>query len=330
MDRRRYLTGITTTAALGLAGCSSDTSVSNPDESGTDTGDRSAGTFSLNETAIFRSGDGEELSYTPVGARVDDVLLYQSGSSIYSTSPDSSDRVYLSVEIEAENTGSESVDLPQSPTVQLSGTQYESTTTRAYGENEYDPYQEVRPGATTGGWIVYPIEYAESTAKLSADFQSFSDVATAEWEFEVSDLVRRTYDRTGLNLREAAEISTGDHGYLVMPTEVEETQSYEYGSSYTFTEEAGTGNKFVLVTLQSENTGEGTISIPTSRDISLRAGSSQYEAENYRKDNEEYDGGDIAPGIVREGVVQFEVDESVSAYELQVRLTDDITATWNL
>ena len=99
--------------------------------------------------------------------------------------------------------------------------------------------------------------------------------------------------------------------------------------SYEYDDEAAAGSKFILVTISAENVGSERVAVPSTWDMSLITGDSQY-GEGYYSGGDEYRGGGISPGMVREGVVLSEVDESASSYELRIELTGGITASWTL
>ena len=111
----------------------------------------------------------------------------------------------------------------------------------------------------------------------------------------------------------------------------EESQLYTYGSGqFDYEQTPAEGNKYVFVTVRAENTGQSIVSVPTTYDLSLISESSQFSSEFYRGDQTVYEGGEISPGINREGIVLFEVPESASSYQLQANLTREIGATWDL
>ncbi|MFC6756193.1 MULTISPECIES: DUF4352 domain-containing protein [Haloarcula] len=343
MDRRRLLALASSGLALGIAGCSEEGTIGTPDgedEEEDDPADSTAteeaseadsSTFELGETAVYRESDDDELAFTPRDADLKDALVYSNSSSLYSEVPDQSGRTFLRVEVEAENTGSEPVDVPADPPLTIDGKQYETTFTSAYSNSSYDQFQEIQPGASVSGWLVYEIEPSDGTGELIADFDQFSESTTATWRIDVGSLERETYDYPDLSAGDTLEFGTEDRRFSIGPTSVEEAQSYTYSSSdYTFEEEPDSGDKFVFVTLSAENVGDERVTVPSTFDISLIAGTSESDVSYYSGDRTEYEGGEISPGIAREGILLFEVDESATSYELAVELTSEITARWNL
>ena len=155
---------------------------------------------------------------------------------------------------------------------------------------------------------------------------------TAEWRIDLGSLERETFEYEDLSTSETAEIGTTERRFAIGPTATEETQSYTCSSSsgsYECNHEAAAGSEFFLVTISAENVGSERVAVPSTWDTSIVTDNSQYE-EGYCSGRDEYRGGGISPGIVREGAVLFEVDESTSSYELRIELTGDITANWTL
>lgn len=85
-----------------------------------------------------------------------------------------------------------------------------------------------------------------------------------------------------------------------------------------------------LRTVVAENTGDTAVRIPAYFDIWLVDDSFQSEASVYKDESERYEGGKLAPGVRREGVVLFEVPASVTSYTIQVELADGIMASWEV
>lgn len=306
LNRRTVLKLSTVGITAGLAGCSSnDGSVSTP-------GPDSSGTFELGEAAIF-SNDESELSVTPLSASFHDTLLYTRGSQIYSDSPDSAAHTYLAIEMELVNNGSGSIELPDDPVLTLDGTQYEQTSTSAYSDSVYDAYRELQPGVSATSWLVYDVEYTEATASLIAEF---GNGGTATWEFSTGSLDREVFAYSDLTIGEGVSLGIDDRQYRLTATSAEER---EYAD----------GN-LLLVTFKAENTGAAPVEVPDLYDFILLSGSSQHDAMVWTGESEGYNGGEIAPGVVREGIIPFEVPETTSAYTLQTRLTEDIAASWSL
>jgi|GEM_PF-2254646 hypothetical protein len=343
LDRRTILAVLSSGVAASIAGCSDDGTVGTPNDDDDDDEEDSNGTeqssetddsgFELGETAVYRN-DQEELSFTPMSARLRDLLVYTGSysNSLSTEAPEQAGHTFLTIEVEAENTGNEPLSLPGDPVLVLDGTQYETTYTGAYSGTGYDQYREIQTGVSVSGWLVYEIEPSESAARLIANFDEFSDSTTAEWGIDLGSLDRETWEYENLSMGDQAEFGIEDQRFTIGPTAIRETQSYTYTYSsggYEYEDEAATGSKFVLVTIAAENVGSQQVDVPDTYDMSLIAGNSQYSA-GYYSGQGGYEGGEIAAGIVRDGLVVFEVDESASSYELQIELTNDITASWSL
>ena len=86
------------------------------------------------------------------------------------------------------------------------------------------------------------------------------------------------------------------------------------------------GNQWALVELHGENTSDEAERLPTPwMDFALITNGSQYDPTSVLDTNpyEEFDGGEIQPGIEREGVVVFEVPEELERADLEVVWHDD-------
>ena len=333
----------------GLAGCGEDAEVvteNQDDNSGNEDGqngnsdnsqnpdqqtDQQSTTFEFGETAVYTSGDASELAITPTQAQLRDSLIYTTSNSVFSEVPDSSEQAYLTIQVEAENRGSESVRTPSSVVFTHDGSQYDVTYTQKYSNSTFVNYSEIQPGAATTGWVVFMIQPNDSEGRLIAEFTAFEDAPVAEWTVDVGGLDQITRDYSGLSAGETATIGTGTTQYSTTAVSAAETQSYTYGSGqFDYEQTPAEGNKYVFVTVRAENTGQSMVRVPTTYDLSLISGSSQYSSGLYRGDQTVYEGGEISPGITREGIIQFEVPESASSYQLQANLTREISAMWDL
>lgn len=336
---RRRLLLLSSAGVAGLAGCS-ETSVNSPDgQDGTnggsdgdsESGGTQGGSFELGQTAEFTVGEDTAIDFTPTRAILHEAFVYSTSGSLFSEVPERSGRLFLTIEIKAKNTGSESFRPPSTIVFTSGGTQYDLTYTSAYSESSFAQYSEIQPGASRTGWVVFEIPSSATKGSLIAEFQTVTGSATGKWSVDLSDADKKILDIEELSSGESASIGTETTSYSMSALSVEETQSYDYSiDEYSYTEEAGDGKKFILVTVQSENTGERTVSVPSTYGMSLISDGSQYDAGRYRDDDDAYEGGEISSGITRRGIVQFEVPESASSYTLQADLTQDLKATWEL
>ena len=117
---------------------------------------------------------------------------------------------------------------------------------------------------------------------------------------------------------------------------VELTDSYEWsgGSGSTYTEEAPDGKQFAWVYLTAENRSGDTEFLPLDWDIYIRSGNRQYDAELVLRDEGQYEGGQVGPGIVRDGWLNYEIPADLAVSDLSVvwhesGIFDEWTATWS-
>lgn len=89
-------------------------------------------------------------------------------------------------------------------------------------------------------------------------------------------------------------------------------------------QESETG-QYVFVTLRTQNQGDVPKSLPTSYDFQIIANNRQYDSSYLLNEpldvGEPYEGGEVQPGIVREGYIAFEVPEDVNK--------QDVSIVWN-
>lgn len=105
---------------------------------------------------------------------------------------------------------------------------------------------------------------------------------------------------------------------------VELQDSYTY-VGYSGDEQEKTapdGKQFAFVTFRSENTAGEPEFAPTDYDIVLLSGQTQYDSKFINKEEGKYEGGEIQPGVVREGWIAYEIDDSLNVSDLEVVWSD--------
>jgi hypothetical protein len=327
-SRRKFIGVTGVVIGVPISGCSEDTDgdVVTPTD-GQDDGDApSSDGVNVGETLLYQQ-DGKKLAFTIKSAELRDHLIYTQSNYIYSEVPETQDHTFLLLRTKVENTGESPVSTPDGLTLVIDGSQYETAGAYSF-EPRYDGYNELLPGASTEGWIIFPVPPVDSQARFSVDFSSFGESNTGTWLISLSELERIQYDYSGNELGEKISFGTDQTMYDIGAIEVNETQSYE-SESGDYIIDSGDGKKYVLVNCEAKNTGENTVSVPDRFSMSLLTDSKQFDAGGYRG-SDAYEGGEISSGIQRSGIVQFEVPQSTSSYTLQVNLTDNINATWNL
>jgi hypothetical protein len=114
-------------------------------------------------------------------------------------------------------------------------------------------------------------------------------------------------------------------GITVQSVDLEDYYRYEdiYGEESIQEPESG---QYVFVNLKTQNQGDVPKTLPSSYDFQMIANNRQYEPATalYNEPidkGESYEGGEVQPGIIREGYFVFEVPEDVNE--------DDISVVWN-
>lgn len=282
----------------------------------------------LGETLVYTEGQGKELAFTITSARLQDAIISASSGTLLSTAPDRPDRSYLIANVRLENVGEEPIFPPTSVSFTANSQQYKQSYVTT--QRSYPPTDELLPGSNISGQISFVVPPSESEGRIVVDFSNFGEAVTGEWVFELGGIERIQYDYTGNSEGESIEFGTKSTRYQMAVTDVTETQRYSYTSGgYESEQEASQGNKFILVDIFAQNIGETSVRVPDTFDMSLITGSSQVDTGIYLG-QQVYSGGEISPDIERNGLVQFEVPESASENQLQVNLTQDITASWEL
>lgn len=107
---------------------------------------------------------------------------------------------------------------------------------------------------------------------------------------------------------------------------VQLTDYYRYEDIYgeQSIQESETG-QYVFVNLKTQNQGDEPKSLPTSYDFQIIANNRQYDSTYLLNEpldiGEPYEGGEVQPGIIREGYMAFEVPEDVNK--------QDVSIVWN-
>ncbi|NHN59066.1 MULTISPECIES: DUF4352 domain-containing protein [Halorussus] len=126
---------------------------------------------------------------------------------------------------------------------------------------------------------------------------------------------------------------TAANGIAFTVDKVSFMDSYTWsGSSGTqYTEEAPSGRKWAKVSVRAENKGNEQTYTPLSSDVALIAGNQQYDAAMLMTDENEFEGGEISPGIVRKGWIAYEVPEGTSKSDFKVQWAESgFDGSWSV
>ncbi|WP_181684664.1 DUF4352 domain-containing protein [Halorhabdus salina] len=260
-----------------------------------------------------------------------DALVWATSGRLSSTVPQTSGHTYLLVTVNVENTGGEAVYVPTTAAFLLNGNQYDITYSSGLNQQSYNGFQEVQPGSSRTGVALFSVPPKQMEGQFVLQSTSaYGDDPTAIWNINLGEIEHETFDYSDLGLESGIQFGAGNSLYRLS------LQDWTTNNGYTYTtgdfEQEHTpsdGNKFVICEVYAENVGENPVRIPGTYSMSLIAGNSQVDAGIYRAENERYQGGEIAPGIVRQGKILFEVPSSASEYTFRTSLTGNITASWS-
>lgn len=279
--------------------------------------------FSFGESAQF-STEEQELLFRPYNPQLTNVLLEPTSGSIYSTVPERD--LFLSFNVDLENTGDEMAEAPGTAELVVGKTSYDLQFTYT-GEDSYEPYEELRSGVSATRKMTFSLPDTTQEGSLFVDFGTLETV-TAEWTLDLGSATRNIVDYSGNSIGESITVSAGDLSYELAVTDLELADSYTYDASYGQQREtAGSGSQWAIVTVRAENTGDQSVRVPGQFDTRAIAGNQQSEPEIYLGDDE-YSGGSLSTGVVDEGRLIFEIPETASDPRIEMNITTDLTATW--
>lgn len=121
--------------------------------------------------------------------------------------------------------------------------------------------------------------------------------------------------------------------FAVDSVDLRDSYEWEGASGTSYREEAPSGKQFAFVNVRAENTGSERTYTPSPRDVSIIVDNTQYDYAYLSRDEGKYDAGEIAPGIVREGWIGYEVPASMSVSDMRISwfgetYYGDWTAVW--
>lgn len=157
-----------------------------------------------------------------------------------------------------------------------------------------------------------PLDVDETDDVSEAD-DATDDPAGAAYIDEVDETVHLAFGDT-------AELSNGVT-ITVLDIHFEEQLGDE-----DWPQEPDDGNQWALVELHGENTSDAAERLPLPwMDFALTENGTQYDTATVLDTDpyEEFEGGQVQPGIVREGVIVFEVPEGLDATDFEVVWYDD-------
>lgn len=132
----------------------------------------------------------------------------------------------------------------------------------------------------------------------------------------------------------------GYGGYFRNPDGIEMTvNEVDLRSAYTYedwqdeqaTEEAASGHQWAFVYFEATNDSGSSEWVPRASNINILVNGSQFDYEFIRKDEGEYDGGEVADGVAREGWIAYEIPDDLSVGDLDIHHSDgDFFGEWEV
>ena len=337
MKRRHYLGLFGVSVTPVLAGCSSDPDVEESGNGGDDAsgeGDDASGEGEEQEVFEFGSeveffDDEERLIFRPHNARLTNTLFYEQSDRIRSEVPD--DDLFLLMDVEMESVGDEEVRIPGTVDFTVDGAGSDNERLTRGVENAYAEFGELRPGVSETATMVFSISETDSEGTLFAEFGTIETI-TAEWSLDLSTVERDIIDLQDNSVGDTITVGTDEANYELEVTDVESTESYTFTNYLDEEEEdvASDGMEWLFVDIRAENTGQGTIRVPSPRDVQIIADNQQFDRERHSGDVDEYEGRDLSEGIVEESFLLFEIPSDAGDVTIEVDITSDVLATWNV
>lgn len=118
-------------------------------------------------------------------------------------------------------------------------------------------------------------------------------------------------------------VSPDGMAFTVDSIEFFDSYTWSGSSGNTYEEQAPAGKKWAKVYVVAENKGSEQAYSPFASDVSIIADNSQYDNTYISNDEGEYEHSEIAPGIVREGWIVYELPEDLSKDDFRVQWADD-------
>ena len=338
MQRRHYLGLLGASATLAVAGCAGEPEVeeAEDDEGEAVEDDEGEAAEDDGEQEVFEFGDQveffideERLTFRPHNARLTNILFYESSNRIRSEVPD--DDLFLLMDIEMENVGDEEVRVPRDVDFTVDGTGSDHERLSRGVENPYRGLNDLRPGVSETATMVFSITETDSEGNLFAEFGGLETV-TAEWRLDLSTVEQEIIDFQDNSVGDTITVGTDEANYEFAITDVDFTESYTFENFLEEEEEevSSDGMEWLFVDIRAENTGQGTIHVPSTRDVRILANNQQFDRERHRGDVDEYEGRDLSAGIVEESFLLFEIPSNADDVTIEVEITQEIIATWDV
>lgn len=294
LSRRQFVSG-TAILATGLAGCSG----SDNDSTGTTTGDEGT-TTRMSETETDTAETQQTTEESTAGEATFTVTNIEAPEELAV-----GDSFQLSITV--KNTG---------------GTNGVWADT-LYGKSGNSQWNEI-------GVIELEVPAGETKTWTSSEVTASY---TGLYTFRLEETGREVEIRRVSAVLPYGEVYTAANGMAVTVNRVEFFDSYTWtGSSGSqYEETAPAGKKWARVFITAENTGNEQMYTPLSSDVSLIAGNKQYDSTYLSTEEGMFKGGEISPGIVREGWLAYEIPEGLAKSDFRVQWTgENFNGSWTV
>jgi hypothetical protein len=177
---------------------------------------------------------------------------------------------------------------------------------------------------------------------LTYDSPAFgTETSTIRMEIPAGETRTRTSDPTRAEIITELTMSIGDVSRTIQfvtarlefgepfaaPTDVTATAlqvhlddhyQYERFDGETTVEHAPDGQQYAFLDVQADNDSGGAAFLPFAQDFTLRHDSAQYDAAFINREQGQYEGGEVGPGVVRDGWIAYEIPATLDREELTV------------
>lgn len=159
---------------------------------------------------------------------------------------------------------------------------------------------------------------AGGTATYESDTGTLRYITRATYRFEALDLEQeiQAVSRSltfGESYRTPQDIVVTAHSI-----DLRDVYEYENYDGETATEEASSGSQWAFLEFEAANESGSSEFVPLEGDVSLIAGDTQYDSQYISKEDGKYEGGEVQPGITREGWIAYEIPSDLRVGDLEV------------
>ena len=179
------------------------------------------------------------------------------------------------------------------------------------------------------------LEAGESET-IESDPLAFERIFVVQWEFyavggDTGEETATAETEILSAVRSLGEdyLAPTDARMRVTDLELKKRYEYEDFQGETASEAASDGMQWAFLWLEVENQSGQVLRIPTRRTIVLLADTSQFEASFINKEEDRYEGGEVQPGVIRDGWIAYEIPADITQSDLRIIYSDgDFEGDW--